>query len=111
MLSALLTSGVNMEDDMHPLTALAYTTVTKILTQGEAKGHGRDTWKVEPKEMHGQKAVRHSITAQGIEGNPEFFPDKESAIQHAEQALVRQAMYLWHLIDEHKRSECGRGGK
>ena len=87
---------------MHPLVALAYTTVTKVLAQGEAKGHGKDDWKHEPKANHALKAARHAITAQGVESLPEFFPDREGAIQHAEQALVRQAMYLWHLLEEQK---------
>jgi hypothetical protein len=91
---------------MHPLVALCYTTIVNTLVAGEAKGHGRDTWMVEPKLNHAIKAARHNLTAQGIDAMPEFFPDKESAIQHAEQALVRQAMYLWHLVEnERQRSK------
>lgn len=94
--------------DMHPLVALAYTTIVKTLEAGEAKGHGRDSWRGEPKENHAWKAVRHITTAQGVNVLPEFFPDKEPAIQHAEQALVRAAMYLQILLDEQKRSENKR---
>lgn len=92
---------------MHPLVALAYTTIIKTLEEGRAKGHKDEDWKVEPKANHAFKAQRHSITAQGVDTLPEFFPDKESAIKHAEHALVRSAMYLWHLVNEQKQS----GGK
>lgn len=85
---------------MHPLVALAYTTIAKTLDAGEKKGHGRDSWRGEPKENHAWKAIRHITTAQGRDVLPEFFPDREDAIQHAEQALVRAAMYLQILIDE-----------
>jgi hypothetical protein len=89
--------------EMHPLVALCYTTVVRVLVEGEAKGHGNDDWKREPRANHAIKAARHNMTAQGIDTLPNFFPDRESAIQHAEQALVRQAMYLWHLVEESKR--------
>jgi len=88
---------------MHPLVALAYTTITETLAEGEAKGHGKDSWRDEPKEMHGLKTIRHITTAMGRDGFPEFFPDLESAIQHAKQALTRCDMYLQCLIDEKKR--------
>lgn len=100
---------MDRETVMHPLVALAYTTIVKTLDAGEAKGHGRDSWRTEPKENHALKSQRHSITAQGVDTMPEFFPDKESAIQHAEQALVRAAMYLQILIDEsHSHKNSGK---
>ena len=98
-----------MVDNMHPLVALAYTTITKTLEAGEEKGHGRDSWRGEPKENHSWKAIRHITTAQGVDVLPEYFPDKETAIQHAEQGLVRAAMYLQILIDEqHSRNNTDK---
>ena len=97
-----------MVNDMHPLVALAYTTLTEMLAAGEAKGHGKDSWRNEPKEMHGLKTIRHLTTAMGIDGHPEFFPDLETKIQHAKQALTRCDMYLQCLLDEQKQSESKR---
>ena len=103
------TCGENTGYEMHTLVALCYTTVTNTLEKGEAKGHGRDSWRTEPKENHAWKAIRHLTTAQGRDVLPDFFPDRESAIQHAEQALVRAAMYLQVLLDEADSHKSTKG--
>ena len=94
---------------MHPLTALAYTTIVNTLEKGEAKGHGKDSWRSEPKEMQLLKAIRHGITSIGLANYPEYFKDDETAIEHGEQALVRFDMYLRILLDEQDSRNSTQG--
>ncbi|NBW13717.1 MAG: hypothetical protein EBR82_37530 [Caulobacteraceae bacterium] len=93
---------------MHPLVALAYTTIVNTLEKGEAKGHEKDGWRTTPKEVQLLKAIRHAITSIGLANYPEYFKDDETDIEHGEQALVRFDMYLRNLLDERKRSEQSR---
>jgi len=83
---------------MHPLVALAYTTIAKTLDAGEAKGHGKDSWRDEPKENHAWKSIRHITTAQGVDVIPEFFPDRESAIQFIKSKAGRASEWMPFLF-------------
>lgn len=89
---------------MHPLVALAYTTITRTLEKGEAKGHGKDAWRSEPAMMHGLKTIRHMVTAIGLHYYPKYFRDSETDVEHAEQAMVRADMFLRCLLDEIDKS-------
>lgn len=74
--------------------------VHEIMAQGEAKGHGRDAWHGEPITMHLMKGTRHGLTAIGMLDHPDFVKDKETALQHIDQAICRFAFARAILTDK-----------
>lgn len=95
---------MDRETVMHPLVALAYTTITRTLEKGEAKGHGKDAWRSEPAMMHGLKTIGHMVQAIGLHYYPKYFRHCETDVEHGEQAMVRANMFLRCLLDEIERN-------
>lgn len=74
--------------------------IHEIMHQGETKGHGRDAWYDEPVTMHLMKGTRHGLTAIGMIDHPTFVKDKETALQHIDQAIARMAFARAILTDK-----------
>lgn len=79
--------------------ATAYLTVMEIMERGILQGHVPDGWKNYPVAMHIQKAARHDLTCLLLLEHPEHCTDIETALDHAERALTRNAMVV-HLLRE-----------
>lgn len=76
----------------------AYYAVEDTMEAG-LKKHAAGAWAKEPVAMHLFKAAGHATSANHILHHPEFYTaDKETYLQHINQALTRLAMARAILI-------------
>lgn len=68
--------------------------IDRVLQKGIDQGHSPDAWKTEPVSMHLLKASRHALTAALLLDHPDYTKDRETAREHAENALTRMWMAL-----------------
>ena len=84
----------------YDLALTAFLTCKETLEKGLRHGHKEESWRDEPTGMHLLKSSRHANTAQQLMDHPDFCKDKETALDHAKQAMVRAAMAVVQLMAE-----------